>query len=196
MTSTPPQTNGQHADASHDPQAEAQQLEQWLASQEWQGQWRDVTFPSGHVVRACPLPLRDANADWRQHGLYAEARWAPDWSATVIDWPDFGLPRDAEAAAQAIVDTWQLVCAGTHVEVGCLGANGRTGVLLACMAVLDGVAPDDAVAWVRATYRPTAVETPEQEVWVQWFGGWLAGTHVDDGSSIAPPAQEESDTCG
>jgi hypothetical protein len=27
---------------------------------------------------------------------------------------------------------------------------------------------------VRAAYRPEAVETAEQEAWIQWFAGWAA----------------------
>jgi len=27
---------------------------------------------------------------------------------------------------------------------------------------------------VRDAYRPEAVETAEQEAWVQWFAGWIA----------------------
>jgi hypothetical protein len=41
------------------------------------------------------------------------------------------------------------------------------------MAVLAGVPPAEAVPWVRAAYRPEAVETAEQEAWVQWFAGWV-----------------------
>jgi hypothetical protein len=41
--------------------------------------------------------------------------------------------------------------------------------VLACFAVLSGVPPAEAVAWVRAHYVPTAVETPAQERWVAWF---------------------------
>jgi hypothetical protein len=37
------------------------------------------------------------------------------------------------------------------------------------MAVLAGVDPPDAVAWVRENYRSDAVETPDQERWVDWF---------------------------
>ncbi len=37
------------------------------------------------------------------------------------------------------------------------------------LAVLDGVPPDDAVAWVRARYRPRAVETPVQQRFVRGF---------------------------
>ena len=58
-------------------------------------------------------------------------------------------------------------------EVGCLGGSGRTGTVLACMAVLAGVPPAQAVAWVRASYRPEAVETADQEAWVQWFAEWV-----------------------
>ena len=75
------------------------------------------------------------------------------------------------------------------MEVGCLGGSGRTGTVLACMAVLAGVPPPEAVPWVRETYRREAVETADQEAWVQWFAGWAAD---DPGArSIVSPAQPE-----
>ena len=40
------------------------------------------------------------------------------------------------------------------------------------MAVLAGVPSGQAVAWVRASYRPEAVETADQEAWVGWFAEW------------------------
>jgi hypothetical protein len=43
---------------------------------------------------------------------------------------------------------------------------GRTGTALACLAVLGGVVPGEAIAWVRANYCPKAVETDEQEAFV------------------------------
>lgn len=54
--------------------------------------------------------------------------------------------------------------------MGCIGGLGRTGTVLACMAILTGIAPGEAVQWVRDHYDPSAVETPEQEQWVLWFG--------------------------
>jgi hypothetical protein len=42
------------------------------------------------------------------------------------------------------------------------------------MAVLAGVPSSDAVEWVRAAYRPEAVETVEQERWVDWFAQWTS----------------------
>ena len=58
---------------------------------------------------------------------------------------------------------------GDVVEVGCVGGLGRTGTVLACMAVLAGEPPDSAVDWVRREYKAAAVETSAQEQWVRWF---------------------------
>ncbi len=39
------------------------------------------------------------------------------------------------------------------------------------MAILAGIAPGQAVQWVRKHYDSAAIETPEQEEWVLWFAG-------------------------
>lgn len=129
----------------------------------------EVTFPDGTVVRACGLARRDDNRSWRTFGLYLDARWQPDWPAETIDWEDFGLPRTPDDAARAIRATFDRARSGEHVEVGCYGGLGRTGTVLACMATLAGVPVEDAVAWVRAHYQDSAVETAEQDAWVHWF---------------------------
>jgi len=108
-----------------------------------------VRFPDGTRVRASSISDR-----------------------CVDDWEDFGLPENPELAAQQIVDAFGEARHGGLVEVGCLGGSGRTGTALACMAVLAGVPATEAVAWVRASYRPQAVETTEQEAWVRWFAEW------------------------
>ncbi len=56
-----------------------------------------------------------------------------------------------------------------RVEVACGGGRGRTGTALACIAVLDGVPADDAVAFVRRHFDPHAVETPWQRRYVARF---------------------------
>jgi protein-tyrosine phosphatase len=131
-----------------------------------------ITFPDGTRVRASPISERQVDDPERAFGLYLDKQWDPTWEACVIDWPDFGLPEDPEAAAQDIVAAFERARRGELVEVGCLGGRGRTGTVLACMAVLAGVPGDEAVAWIRQAYRPEAVETPEQEEWVRWFAGW------------------------
>jgi protein-tyrosine phosphatase len=89
----------------------------------------------------------------------------------AVDWEDYGLPRDHDATAAAIRDAFARARAGEVVEVGCAGGLGRTGTVLACMAVLAGVPSSHAVAWVRANYDAHAVETPEQEAWILEFAG-------------------------
>jgi hypothetical protein len=130
----------------------------------------EVTFPDGTRVRAASIAERDEHSSGRDFGLYLDSQWEPSWPAEVVDWPDFGLPPDGARAAAQIRAAFARAKAGEGVEVGCLGGLGRTGTVLACMAVLAGVDSRDAVAWVRHNYRPGAVETAEQESWVGWFG--------------------------
>jgi hypothetical protein len=135
---------------------------------------KDVTLPDGTVVRGAGLHERDVNAGWRDRGLYLDARWAPTWPAEVVDWPDFGVPVDAEAAGEAIIRAFEHARSGDRVEVGCAAGQGRTGTVLACMAFLAGIAPSDAVDWVRRHYSPHAVETAAQAGWVQDFAHRVA----------------------
>jgi hypothetical protein len=95
--------------------------------------------------------------------------WQPDWPAEWIDWPDFRVPRDGPLAAAAVERAHQLALAGRRVEVACGGGTGRTGTVIACLAILAGQPPEDAVAWTRRHYRPRAVETPGQRRWIRWF---------------------------
>jgi hypothetical protein len=55
------------------------------------------------------------------------------------------------------------------VEVACAGGHGRTGTALACLAVLDGLPGDQAIAYVCRHYAPRAVETPWQRRFVTRF---------------------------
>lgn len=129
----------------------------------------EVTLPDGTRLRACGLLNRREDDDQRDFGLYMDERWQPTWPADVIEWPDLGVPSAPIRAAAQIQDALARARAGERVEIGCLGGQGRTGTVLACMAVLAGVSASEAVTWVRRNYSPTAVETPEQEAWVLWF---------------------------
>ncbi len=93
----------------------------------------------------------------------------PGWPLEWVDWPDFAVPRDPQAAAAAIRRAYARAQAGERVEITCGGGTGRTGTVLACMAVLAGMPAGDAVAWARTHYRRGAVETPGQRRWVLWF---------------------------
>jgi hypothetical protein len=128
-----------------------------------------VVFPDGTAVDARPLRERKEEDAERDFGLYMDLRWDPSWPAELIEWEDFGLPGDPERAAGQIRAAFARARAGDRVEIGCAGGLGRTGTVLACMAVLAGVPANEAVAWIRANYVVRGVETAEQEAWVRWF---------------------------
>ena len=85
-----------------------------------------------------------------------------------VRWPDFWVPTDRADALDALREAHRRAYAGERVEVACRGGVGRTGTALAALAVLDGLAPREAVRWVRENYHHRAVETP----WQRW---WLRG---------------------
>ena len=128
-----------------------------------------VRFPNGVEVAAVPLAERRADNPDRDVGLYMDPEWAPTWEAELMAWEDFGLPTDPDAATRQITAAYRRAAAGERVEIGCVGGLGRTGTVLACMAVLAGVAAEHAVAWVREHYDPRAVETPDQAAWILRF---------------------------
>jgi len=115
-----------------------------------------------------------------QFGLYLLGSRPPamPWPSRWVRWPDWWLPVDRDDARDAIVETWRRAAA-ERVEVACGGGRGRTGTVLACLAVLDGVAAADAVDHVRRGHHPRAVETPWQRRYVRRFAapGPPAGEH-------------------
>ncbi|HEY7485040.1 MAG TPA: protein-tyrosine phosphatase family protein [Streptosporangiaceae bacterium] len=135
-----------------------------------------IQLPDGAWIRGRGLRYPPPADDPPDFGLYLggkrlrrrhdhELSWPHHW----IDWPDFLLPRDSEAAVRLIRALGDRAHAGRRVEVACGGGVGRTGTVIACLVVLTGRPPAEAIAWTRAHYHPKAVETPWQRRWVARF---------------------------
>ena len=103
--------------------------------------------------------------------LYLDNSWDSPGLAYILYWPDRELPPESlwGATVHAIVDTYKKAQAGLMVDVGCIGAHGRTGTVLACMAVLDGMNYLEAIEFVREAHCSKAIETDEQEWFVNYF---------------------------
>lgn len=126
-----------------------------------------VVFPDGTQVLASGWLSRSAQ-EWRpDFGLYLDPSWEPDWPHVMLDWPDFGVPAASDAAVQEIRAAFERAQSGEAVEVACVGGHGRTGTVLACMAILAGVPVAEAVAWVRGQYCARAVQEPGQQYWIE-----------------------------
>ncbi|MGN9908254.1 protein-tyrosine phosphatase family protein [Phytohabitans sp. LJ34] len=127
-----------------------------------------VELPSGRTVRGRGLRRPMPAGPPPTFGVYLLGRPPPavGWASRWIRWPDFWLPSDRRQARDTLREAWERA-AGERVEIACGGGRGRTGTALACLAVLDGVPPDEAVAWIRARYDKHAVETPWQKRFVR-----------------------------
>jgi protein-tyrosine phosphatase len=135
-----------------------------------------IQLPDGSWVRGRGLRNPAPAGASPDHGLYLGSRrlrqrhehqlsWPHHW----IDWPDFLLPRDRDHAIDQIRALHELARADQRVEVACGGGIGRTGTVIACLAVLAGLPPAEATTWTRANYHRRAVETPWQRTWVTRF---------------------------
>lgn len=129
-----------------------------------------LELPSGRLVRGRGLRHALPDGDPPTFALYLLGKEPPPtpWPSRWLRWPDFRLPADRADAASAFEDALART-ATDRVEVACGGGRGRTGTALACIAVLDGVPPAEAVDFVRRHYDRHAVETPWQKRYVRGF---------------------------
>ncbi|MFF0017041.1 protein phosphatase [Streptomyces sp. NPDC005374] len=127
---------------------------------DWDWDWDEqdagvLRLPSGRLVRGRGLrhPL-DPAAPTPSYGPYLLGGDPPEvpWASRWLRWPDFRLLADRREARGVLTDAWER-SATERVEIACGGGKGRTGTALACLAVLDGVPAQNAVAYVRR-FRP------------------------------------------
>ncbi len=135
-----------------------------------------LVLPSGLRVRGRGVRRQLPAGPEPQFALYVLGRTPPavPWESRWVRWPDYGLPL-RPSRLRAALDELRDRGRTERVEVACAGGRGRTGTTLACLAVLDGVAGRDAVAYVRRHYHPHAVETPWQRLFVRWFAARHGG---------------------
>jgi hypothetical protein len=129
-----------------------------------------VGLPSGRLVRGRSLrrPPPPGPAPTLTVYLLGQPPPAGRGQARWLRWSDFWLPADPAQARKVLVEAWESALS-ERVEIACRGGRGRTGTALACLAVIDGIPPRQAVAFVRRQYHPHAVETPWQKRYVRRF---------------------------
>ena len=80
---------------------------------------------------------------------------------------DFQVPDDDVRTHTAVRRALLAAVRGQEVFVGCMGGWGRTGLFLALMAKAVGI--PEPVRYVRQHYTPRAIETDEQQAYVDNF---------------------------
>ena len=133
----------------------------------WEAGQGVVDLPDGRRCRGRGLRENSRGSVEPEFGVYLLGRdpTIEGWPSRWVRWRDFRLPDSTDEAVAALREAHQRA-ASERVEVACSGGIGRTGTGLAVLAVLSGVAPDDAVTWVREHFHPRAVETRGQRRWI------------------------------
>jgi len=133
---------------------------------------RDLARDIGSLVEAgvgyLALLVEDHELErWGEPGIVERAAGA---GLTVGRWPmpDGSTPRDV-AEMDAILAAIEAARERSDVAVACMGGVGRTGTVAACALVAAGWDSSSAIAEVRRVRHPTAVETAEQEAFVEAF---------------------------
>ena len=102
--------------------------------------------------------------------------WKPtaNYPAAVIIWSD-GSMLNLKLLELAVNLAIQKAKGGEHVEVGCIGAHGRTGTFLAALLIrTEGLEPGAAIEEVRKRHCIEAVERSSQIEGVFAFAGKTA----------------------
>jgi len=128
----------------------------------------DITDLLGQGVGVLVLLVEDHElARWGDLEIVARAA---SHGLTVLRLPIVdGSAPPAPDAMDDILDEIERARATTDVAVACMGGVGRTGTVAACALVAAGWSADEAIAQVRRVRHPTAVETAEQEAFVEAF---------------------------
>lgn len=89
----------------------------------------------------------------------------------TVPWPDMGTPGCSIGDFRTIV-RWVLgqLQQGKTVDIGCIGAHGRTGTFVACLLTEQGMPSRQAIAQVRKEHCDLAIETSEQTEYIHKFG--------------------------
>lgn len=125
----------------------------------------------GLRMRVIGGPIEHASEfDAYSVSLAPEKRFKADH---VVHVEDFGVPTVADVR-RALYHVLRASFRGRDVYIGCGWGQGRTGLLIACLLKLFIEETEDPVALTRKVYRPQAVETAQQRVFVEQFTpGWL-----------------------
>jgi atypical dual specificity phosphatase len=130
-------------------------------------------------LAAHALPMSVEELTWlRQQGIELvitltesplKREWLADASLLGMHVPIVDMePPTLEQARQVISGIKKAHERGMGVSVHCYFGRGRTGTILACWFVDQGMSATQAIRHVRRL-RPGSVETPEQELLVQGY---------------------------
>jgi hypothetical protein len=159
------------------------------------------------VYASAARDAKDYDPDLVKYGIYASSDWIPDimmspgfivpWAERLsipintvkLDWPDYKTPTLPIELLQDVLE-WavQEAATGVGVEVGCMGGHGRTGTMLALLAVTNGADPITAHECVKQLYCKHAIESESQAKYIGRYYNVMTGAgdkeYVPDNKAV------------
>ena len=125
------------------------------------------------------------------HGCYMDTAWIKERFLTTagVNLLPYGLLEqeavhikwpDRDIIPGNYLHTAVVFCHGTVadnskvLEIGCHGAHGRTGTLLAAIIVYQGATAEEAIDQVRSEHCSHAIETKSQEMLIKEYQNYIA----------------------
>lgn len=91
----------------------------------------------------------------------------PQGGTIIYPWMDLTAPNDMGEIERACLWLLAELEAGKFVDIGCIGGHGRTGTLISCLLVMQGMDPNMAISKIRQEYCSQAVESIAQTRFIQ-----------------------------
>ena len=135
------------------------------------------------------------------HGCYMDTSWMKErfLTSATVNLPTLNLLKDKDNLEQQVLHirwpdrdiipvndlhTAVVFCHGTVadnskvLEIGCHGAHGRTGTLLAAIIVYQGATAEEAIDQVRSEHCSHAIETKSQEMLIKEYRNYIEDKNI------------------
>jgi protein-tyrosine phosphatase len=150
-----------------------------LAARPRGGDWLDDEIESWRLegidtVFSLLTPEEEADLDIAAEAEIAKSHGLKFWSFPILDRQ---VPDSEGDLSQALRNLEAELEAGGNVVVHCRQGIGRTGLVAACLLVMNGIEPEAAVQRLSAARGITVPETPEQRRWIDHYAKAFAAAH-------------------
>lgn len=157
------------------------------------GPWTGKLAISPHPGRDQPLAddiraLKDAGldviasllteAESNEFGLVHERQSCERHGLRFFQFPivDVSVPTSPEATLRFVSKLEKLLAKGENVGIHCRNGVGRSGIIAACLLILRGLSPEQALEEVSNARGVIVPQTAEQREWVVAFAKEFAPT--------------------
>jgi hypothetical protein len=171
------------------------------------GHWMDefkLNEECSVYLSASGTVQKDRGTDIPTYGCYMDSGWQPNCSiwltpnapndnevelfdqyyqnstgAMYIKWPDMGAIPIKEYSQVIVWCMSRIMEKDSRLEIGCYGAHGRTGTVIAGLLVYNGMDGHDAIKEVRTKYCGRAIESKAQEDLIVEYSKQLKGIETN-----------------